>query len=158
VVGFLVNILPVPSTRDHRRTFRAAVGDADRSVSDAYAYQAMPIEHLVPVTFPALPRTALPIDTFFAAYRDVFSHPLSMPSVTVGSSPPIPMKDAEFALMMTVSESRTGAISTLSYGAWAFSESDARTLAAAYVDLLDRCTAQPDRPLGEVAATAGRAW
>ena len=118
----------------------------------------MPIEHLLPEVLPALPRSALPVDTFFAAYRDVFRHPLSMPSVTVGAEPPIPTKDAEFPLGLAVWESSTAATAQLSYGAWAYCRADAEALGTAYVDLLARGTDDPDRPLGQLVATAGRTW
>jgi hypothetical protein len=155
VVGYLVNILPLPGPPEPGRSLSEAVRLAETAVGDAYAYQAMPIEHVV-ATLSSGARTSgarstVPIDTLFAAYRDVMRSEPRMHSLRLGPKPLLPVKDAEFAIMLTVAEEDDNGTAMFSYQTSAYSRADAAALAAEYVRLLDAATQYPDRPLASLA-------
>lgn len=156
VVGFLVNVLPVASDLRSDLDVREAVRAADRAMADAYVHQAMPVEYVTPQVRPDLDRSLLTIDHFFAAYRRVVAHPLSMAGLTLGPAPALAMKDCEFPFMMTVMEVGATAVARLSYGNWVAGPGQVARLVAAYVRLLDRATSAPAGRLRDHAAAVVR--
>lgn len=147
VVGFLVNVLPVVVRLEERSTFQQATLRSHEAMGGAYAYQAMPIEHLADLDA-GRPCGTIPIDAFFVAYRQAMDAQLRMHGLRLGDEPEIAVKDAEFPVMLTVIERHVGATVMLSYQTSAYRPDEAAALAGRYVDLLTQATLRPDLPVG----------
>jgi hypothetical protein len=140
VVGFLVNILPVAGRSARIVPGPQAVRDAERVLCDAYAHQAVPIEHVVARLLDQPEPAALPIDAFFVAYRQVLGEDQPLPGLRAGPEPALAAKDAEFPLMLTVVEGQARATAMFSHRICDHDAASARQLAADYLDLLDAAT------------------
>jgi amino acid adenylation domain-containing protein len=152
IVGFFVNTLPLRVACPDRLSFRDALRHARGAIHAAAAHQHVPLERLVEAVVTSRDLSRTPLFQAVLAYRHRGDDVLDLPGLPNLRLTPVTLEQetAKFELTFLVEEDEHGYHGTIEYNADLFDAATAARMAGHLATLLDRASAQPDRPLHQV--------
>ncbi|MGK4585534.1 non-ribosomal peptide synthase/polyketide synthase [Kitasatospora sp. HPMI-4] len=159
LVGFFVNTLVLRTDVSGDPSFTELLGRVRESDLAAFAHQDIPFEHLVDALNPTRSLARHPLFQVMLTLQNNTEAVLDLPGVR-GSVEPMAGQEAKFDLSVRLSERHsngepTGLAGVLEYATELFDRDTAQSLADRWLRLLAAVTAEPDRPVSQVAVLDG---